>query len=329
MPSSVRAITERVWQPAVASSRRRAIASTRTPAGRASHRRPATASGRPGYRGTDADTDQTLPPGAPTNTPTRTPTITPTPSPTPGSACVCSCPGLSCVPNGISFTASDCNALYAGLPSCSFANYCSGSPSDCTSCLAHTAPPPTRTPTRTPVPRFVDNGNGTITDNQTGLTWEKKDDAGGIHDKDNSYTWSSTGTAADGTAFTSFLATLNTSPCFAGRCDRRLPTMAGCCGYPTGQAAELESILAAPYPCDTDPCVPVEFNTNCTPGCSATGFNCTTSAFYWSGSTISASPIDAWDVGFGNGQRLQDEQRLRACSAVRLVIGSEGWEVVV
>jgi hypothetical protein len=30
---------------------------------------------------------------------------------------------------------------------------------------------PTRTPT--PDPRFHDNGDGTITDNQTGLMWEK------------------------------------------------------------------------------------------------------------------------------------------------------------
>jgi hypothetical protein len=37
----------------------------------------------------------------------------------------------------------------------------------------------------------VDNGDGTITDDQTGLMWEKKDDnnTGGIHDKDNEYTW--------------------------------------------------------------------------------------------------------------------------------------------
>lgn len=32
---------------------------------------------------------------------------------------------------------------------------------------------------------YTDNGDGTITDNVTGLMWEKKDDSGGIHDKDN------------------------------------------------------------------------------------------------------------------------------------------------
>ena len=32
---------------------------------------------------------------------------------------------------------------------------------------------------------YTDNGDGTITDNNTGLMWEKKDDSGGIHDMDN------------------------------------------------------------------------------------------------------------------------------------------------
>jgi len=38
--------------------------------------------------------------------------------------------------------------------------------------------------------RFVDNGDGTVTDNMTGLMWEKKDNSSGIHDMDNIYTWS-------------------------------------------------------------------------------------------------------------------------------------------
>src|SRR5712691_4505056 len=60
-----------------------------------------------------------------------------------------------------------------------------------------------------PALSYTDNSDGTFTDNNTLLMWEKKDTAGGIHDVNNTYTWSSTGTAADGTAFTVFLATLN------------------------------------------------------------------------------------------------------------------------
>lgn len=53
---------------------------------------------------------------------------------------------------------------------------------------------------------YTDNGDGTITDNVTGLMWEKKDDSGGIHDKDNDYTWSGASYGAgtylpDGTMF--------------------------------------------------------------------------------------------------------------------------------
>ena len=36
---------------------------------------------------------------------------------------------------------------------------------------------------------YTDNGDGTITDPNTGLMWEKKDDSGGIHGRDNIYTW--------------------------------------------------------------------------------------------------------------------------------------------
>lgn len=67
--------------------------------------------------------------------------------------------------------------------------------------------------------RYVDNGDGTITDTQTGLMWETKDAADSVQDlsnpsdADNSYTWTDIADAdrsnPDGTAFTLFLAQLN------------------------------------------------------------------------------------------------------------------------
>jgi uncharacterized protein DUF1566 len=56
---------------------------------------------------------------------------------------------------------------------------------------------------------YQDNGNGTITDLNTNLTREKKDNSGGVHDVANTYAWSSTGIAPDGPLFTDFLDKLN------------------------------------------------------------------------------------------------------------------------
>lgn len=65
--------------------------------------------------------------------------------------------------------------------------------------------------------RFIDHGDGTVTDTRTGLMWEQKTDDSAIHDKDNLYTWS-TGAPynPDGTAFFTFVATLNGPTPFAG-----------------------------------------------------------------------------------------------------------------
>jgi hypothetical protein len=162
-------------------------------------------------------------------------------------------------------------------------------------------------------PQFVDNGDGTLTDRQTCLVWEKKDNAGGIHDLNNLYQWSSTGTAMDGSVFTVFIAGLN-SAAFAGHQDWRLPTAAGANGSPTGQAAEIESIEVNVSCGDTQGgCVPPAFNTNCgpysasgppfstaNPGCTVDGAgatpecSCTPFYHYWSASEVSGSPAQAW-----------------------------------
>lgn len=138
--------------------------------------------------------------------------------------------------------------------------------------------------------RFVDNGDGTVTDTKTNLMWEKKEYLDGTadpinpHDADNLYQWSSTGTAPDGAAFTDFLVRLNACVSadgsaltggFAGQCDWRLPTI-----------AELRTILLAP--CATRPCIDPIFGP--------------TQAFhYWSATTDSSSSLLAWFVDFFNG----------------------------
>ena len=74
---------------------------------------------------------------------------------------------------------------------------------------------------------YQDDGDGTIRDKRTALTWEKLSDDGSIHDKDNTYTWEQ--------AFEK-IEDLNTVPCLAGFCDWRLPNR-----------FELETLLCLLY----------------------------------------------------------------------------------
>ncbi len=134
--------------------------------------------------------------------------------------------------------------------------------------------------------RLVDNGDGTVTDNATGLMWERKDSVNGgtnyndPHDTDNGYVWTTfgntSGTAAVGTVFTDFLARLNdhTAGCFAGQCDWRLPTV-----------AELQTIILR-APCFVDPCI------------DQTIFGPTQDTKYWSSTTSAEFSNDVWTVDF-------------------------------
>ena len=140
-----------------------------------------------------------------------------------------------------------------------------------------------------PVPRFTDNGNGTITDNQTGLMWEKKTECAGpsaadIHCVHNRYFWSSTVPNPDGTLFTDFLARNNkvfstsidgstvADVRFAGHCDWRIPNI-----------AELRTIVD----CSRTPCIdPI--------------FGPTQAAHYWSSTTFANLPDGAWHGNFVN-----------------------------
>ena len=130
-------------------------------------------------------------------------------------------------------------------------------------------------------PRFVDHGDGTVTDTRTGLTWEKLGDDGSIHDKDDTYLWSA--------AMAVKIAALNLAA-FGGHTDWRLPNI-----------NELRSIVPLRVNLQEDPPVARDaFHQNCTPGCSALSCSCTGylpgMGFYWSSTSDPATPFRALTV---------------------------------
>lgn len=155
--------------------------------------------------------------------------------------------------------------------------------------------------------RFTDNGDGTVSDAQTGLTWEKKGDFDGVpvtcasaaacpdpHDADNEYTYSADNpTGPPGTAFTVLLAQLNAGGGFAGHTDWRLPTR-----------AELQTI--ADYDDASAPVVPAAFDAGCTGTCAPATCSCTAPNAYWSADLTASLSGNAWILDFGDGSVLTD-----------------------
>jgi len=131
---------------------------------------------------------------------------------------------------------------------------------------------------------YVDNGDGTVTDSNTGLMWEKLSDDGSIHDKDTVYPWTD--------AFAVKVPTLNGGGGFAGHADWRVPN-----------ANEIRSL--ANYGA-VSPAVSPAFNTGCAPGCTVLTCSCTQSLGYWSSSTFQDDPTRAWLTDFRWGVVYMD-----------------------
>jgi hypothetical protein len=153
---------------------------------------------------------------------------------------------------------------------------------------------------------YTDNGDGTITDNNTKLMWEAKTGCGSgrsgtnLHAGDNFYPWAGScsvggafcGTDADcssgtcnasdsqGTGYTIFkwVAALNAAN-FAGHNDWRIPNK-----------RELESIFDIQT---LNPSVASAFNSGAS--------SCTQSYGYWSSSTVATAPQYVWVVDFYYG----------------------------
>jgi hypothetical protein len=142
--------------------------------------------------------------------------------------------------------------------------------------------------------RFMDNGDGTITDNQTGLMWEKKTgtvsdtfnfcdastDCADVSNVNNIYTWSVTGSLPDGSLFTNFIEVLNGRLCIVSTCQ----TLGGYTDWRMPTIAELQTIL-----------------TSCPSGgfaCIDPNFGTTQSRVHWSSTTKADDLSSAWAVNF-------------------------------
>jgi len=137
--------------------------------------------------------------------------------------------------------------------------------------------------------RYVDKGDGTVTDNQTGLMWRNK------LGRDMEWTHDDFDQAPNGIVFSAYLGGLNdadspdgtsTPGCFAGHCDWRLPTI-----------VELMTIQLEPFPCATSPCLdpifdPLWQNAIICPQ---------ERLFIWSSVTRN-SQRDIWGIDFCNGE---------------------------
>ena len=152
-------------------------------------------------------------------------------------------------------------------------------------------------------PRFVDNGDGTVSDTTTGLMWEKKTTDGSLHDVTKTFTWSTGTNSFDGTAKTDFLDKLNDvagsgAHCFAGYCDWRLPDEEG--QNTPGGPKELETILDL-----------TQGNSGSGTGaCVVPALSPTQPLFYWSATAYTGVPTVAWFVSFYNFHVDGDPQTL-------------------
>ena len=128
---------------------------------------------------------------------------------------------------------------------------------------------------------FVDNGDGTISDLNTGLMWEKKSDDESVHDHTQGYTWQ------EGVEV--FVPHLNRER-FAGYGDWRLPNV-----------KELQSIVN--YGTEA-PAVHPAFHTRCAPGCTIDTCSCTVRYSHLSSTTVADDPTRVWDIDFTSGDIL-------------------------
>ena len=170
---------------------------------------------------------------------------------------------------------------------------------------------------------YVDNGDGTITDRNTGLMWEKKvkldssRDPADLHDADNCYPWDGRCAATHAACGTDSDCGAN-GPCNAADCQTALPKgltifkwvaqlnaakFAGHDDWRLPNAKELQSIVDYNV---VNPSIAPAFHGARCGSCGTLGdpaCACTQTGNYWSSTTYALpGTLDgAWAVFFGNG----------------------------
>jgi hypothetical protein len=141
---------------------------------------------------------------------------------------------------------------------------------------------------------YQDNLDGTVTDLNTGLMWEKKSMDGTDHDVSKTFVWSSAVTDTVWDWINAINTEVGNGIGFAGYNDWRLPNR-----------KELESIVDAG---NHLPAVDPVFNHDVSAGCTVLTCSATVSSFYWSATTAADDPFNAWFVDFFNGIVVNDSK---------------------
>jgi hypothetical protein len=154
-------------------------------------------------------------------------------------------------------------------------------------------------PNAAAAPRYVDNGDGTLTDRATCLMWEMKTGTAGPivdcstttcsnpHDVNNGYKWSASGSAPDGVLFTDFLPRVNGQLCASSTC----PGLGGHSDWRVPTLSELLTIVDAMQ----------GFCGGGSGPCINPAFGPTVAFVYWSSATLAGFPTFAWGVNSNGG----------------------------